>query len=66
MEVLTLVLLCLLEFEGLLVVPVHVSADLLFDSLIDELEECLLVHSIVEEIRDVFIRVKPRSPLVTL
>jgi len=60
-----LVLLSLLEFEGLLIVPVHVSSYLLLDSLVDELEECLFVHSIVEEIGDVFIWVQPRPSLVS-
>ena len=57
MEVLPLVLLGLLELEGLLVVPVHISADLLLDPLIDELEEGLFIHAIVEVVRYVFVRV---------
>lgn len=57
MEVLSLVLLGLLELEGLLVVPVHISADLLLDPLIDELEEGLFIHAIVEVVGYVFVRV---------
>ena len=66
MEVLPLVLLGLLELEGLLVVPVHISADLLLDPLIDELEESLFIHTIVEVVGYVFVRVEPWSSLVLL